>query len=850
MIAAHNRDKAIEICGPNQLGNDIKGGPEILAHTISSLLQLHPDWTIASFDGKDAFNSLDRNKILESMENNCPNMLPYTTSLFNKTTDVIYHDHKSKITLRVEQSNGIQQGNSAATRSHNLAQAPAIHAVKELHPNVKLIQLHDDQYILGNINDVLAAYKTLTIEMKKIGIEESVGKSKIYSPTQISDTDQEICRNDYHLTVIPPINGIIVAGIPIGSEEYITSTLSNIIDGIEIQMETLMSAHTNVSTAPRADVHTLYTILKLCIPSQFNHILRTCLPSLTTAAATRLDNLVIKFYMRITNIDADFTNLPQQEKHKIINKIFLSINRGGMGITSSARTAKAAFIGSISLCAQWMGRIAPELIIPANSEDHPTLTLPTFHEFNNIIKELQATMPKLQALQEIDIYEIWNTQTSGMQHIINNELHAQAQLALEATLPISSAEYPVYYTHSNLSPNDRAEVTQCIQNLNTISSAWLQANPGDYDSHMDNYAFITSTKQRLRIRTIADRTHCMCHSSLDITGAHFFLCKHAGNSNKIRNPAHAHLKDLVIKIADKINKETGNHMLIEKFEPKIDRYYPTKTTSTAGTHTRTTQQSHQSHNIDSEYDNYRISANDKRADIEITNGSEKILIDVTIVEAIAQYIKPHSKADAPANQRAEDKMKKYTNTHNMNEPFDRNTKFFIASTTTQATIGKQFHALLKHLVEAYPENIRRIKLRQIYERFSSKMHKITSDNFKFALNVFGRSSNYDDHLDNYNLSQFRNSSIRSPSNHSQSRRTSSRSQQRNLSNNQILPLSPNHNNNLRPLSIFLQSQISVPEIFAQDIQNTQDFQDIQEAQDIQVVQDSPPLQDLSTNNIH
>ena len=183
----------------------------------------------------------------------------------------------------------------------------------------------------------------------------------------------------------------------------------------------------------------------------------------------------------------------------------------------------------------------------------------------------------------------------------------------------------------------------------------------------------------------------------------------------------------------------------------------------------------------------------------------------------------------------------------MNEPFDRNTKFFIASTTTQATIGKQFHALLKHLVEAYPENIRRIKLRQIYERFSSKMHKITSDNFKFALNVFGRSSNYDDHLDNYNLSQFRNSSIRSHSNHSQSRRTSSRSQQRNPSNNQILPLSPNHNNNLRPLSIFLQSQISVPEILAQDIHNTQDFQDIQEAQ---VVQDSPPLQDLSTNNIH
>lgn len=57
MIAAHNRDKAIQICGPNQLGNDIKGGPEILTHSVKCLLDLHPDWTVASFDGKDAFNS-------------------------------------------------------------------------------------------------------------------------------------------------------------------------------------------------------------------------------------------------------------------------------------------------------------------------------------------------------------------------------------------------------------------------------------------------------------------------------------------------------------------------------------------------------------------------------------------------------------------------------------------------------------------------------------------------------------------------------------------------------------------------------------------------------------------------
>ena len=122
------------------------------------------------------------------------------------------------------------------------------------------------------------------------------------------------------------------------------------------------------------------------------------------------------------------------------------------------------------------------------------------------------------------------------------------------------------------------------------------------------------------------------------------------------------------------------------------------------------------HNNDSIYINSQISTNIiKRADIEITNGSETIIIDVTSVEANAQYIKHHNTAEAPANQRAQTKMDQYNKTHKMNEPFDLNTKFFIASTTTQAALGTTFQSLLKHLVKAYPENIRGTKLRQIHE---------------------------------------------------------------------------------------------------------------------------------------
>ena len=101
-------------------------------------------------------------------------------------------------------------------------------------------------------------------------------------------------------------------------------------------------------------------------------------------------------------------------------------------------------------------------------------------------------MPKIEAIQNIDIYEIWNAQTSGIQHIINTELQNQALTAMEATLPITSAEFP-NARRSQLSYNDKMEITQHIQNMNTVSSAWLQSNPIDINSHMDNSSFIIST---------------------------------------------------------------------------------------------------------------------------------------------------------------------------------------------------------------------------------------------------------------------------------------------------------------------------------------------------------------------
>ena len=597
--------------------------------------------------------------------------------------------------------------------------------VSAIHPNITHLQLYDDQYLLGPVEEVLSAFDTLKEEMAKIGIKESQGKSKIYSRNEIDDTQQTRCTDDYHLEVIPPEKGLIIAGCPMGSDEYVREELNNIVNGIKSQLDRLQTAASPVSSKPKQDIHTLYCILKYCIASQFNHVLRSCPPSLTASAATKLDDISIKFLSKITNTEEAINNLTNEEKLNVINKIFLPSSKAGMGITSSLKVAKAAYVGSICISAHWMNKIISHLSI-----QEETLLLPTFREYNDIINEFRETMPT--QVENINITDIWSAQLPRIQHIISNELHKQTFNAIEAKLPLQSATVPNSVI-PQYSEEDNNIIVQWIHNKNKNASAFLQANPADYNSHMSNQNFVTSYKQRLGLRTIANKHFCICGERLDISGNHFFKCSANTVRNAIRNPAHKHLKNYTKDAIQTIIKDAADcNLQILSYEPHIDNYFPRSTrplpaipVDRDGDDLLTPTQAIPENNKPS----------DKRADIAIKNGAETILIDVTMIEATGKHVKRHDKAEDVANQAVEIKMKKYQSTHDMsNQP---NIKFFIAATTTQGALSKDFKKLLKYLVNLYPENIRTEKLQQIYQRLSAQIHKITNDNMHYALNTFG-----------------------------------------------------------------------------------------------------------------
>ena len=298
---------------------------------------------------------------------------------------------------------------------------------------------------------------------------------------------------------------------------------------------------------------------------------------------------------------------------------------------------------------------------------------------------------------------------------------------------------------------------------------------------MSNSTFITVFKQRIGLRTISNKKYCKCGAILDIHSRHFLRCPLPEVRNAVRNSAHKHLKIYVKEAIHNIIKDTGhNTMQVLSYEPAIDKYYP----KLAATASEMAGEDNDDEHLDepTQTNSHSSDSRDKvkRADIVIKNGEESIIIDVTMTEATKKHTKPRDNAEDAANQAAVTKMKTYCATHNMtNRP---NVKFHIASTTTEGALSIGFKKLLKELVNVYPANIRKDKLQQIYQRLSSQIHKITSDNILYALDKFGYVYMPD------TSSQSSNRNVRN--NRNSTTYLSQQSHHNYISNSQLLPILP------------------------------------------------------------
>ena len=393
ILIKHIKDKIITICGDKQLGNAIRGGVEILIHLIRILLDLNPDWVLIKIDTKNAFNELSRKAAINAVIKHVPEIFPYVNNILEKESDVFFNENKNSICVHIIQSVGVPQGSPSSGPIYNITQSDSIKSIQLANPNVEILSFHDDHCFLGNFEDATNALVDFDREFALLNLKRQPNKSKIYRPiNSLSDAEIEIAENDFHLEHIKTDDGIEVAGSPIGSKHYIQQFLDDRVENIKNQLRLYMNASNTQSSMVSHDAHTLYIILRKCISSQFTHLLRTCLPSDTYDAAEKLDDYIVQFFMENIKAINEFKNFSQSQVKLIKDELFLPIHLGGKGLISSRFIADAAFIGSISLCASWIGKIIPQII--TTEENINQLNLPsTLNEFKNLLNTHKQLIP-------------------------------------------------------------------------------------------------------------------------------------------------------------------------------------------------------------------------------------------------------------------------------------------------------------------------------------------------------------------------------------------------------------------------------------------------------------------------
>jgi hypothetical protein len=648
IIEARCREKVIDICGDNQLGNAISGGAEILIHSVRTLLELHPEYGVLKIDVENAFNSISRSSVLNALSKVLPETVAYNEMTLRRTTSVIYNDRKADLCMNVSMTTGVCQGNPTSSMNFNVTQAPILRNLREMYGDVFILSFHDDHYAIGTDETLLALLDDLDREFATIGLKRNDSKSQYYCKMPTSD-DISSAFHEKGVSIVPPRAGITVAGSPVGSDDFITSAVLKVVEeSINSQLDKLRRVLLRPTPYVQGDLHMVFTILRLCMPAQLNHLLRTCPPACSSVAAARLDNILQQFVIDIMDAEKYITMAEREiggEFRKImLSRIHLAIRHGGLGIVSSVNVLKGAYLGSLALCTNWMSKIIPDLKDKIRSDEG--ILIPTYAAFEDCL--ISAKHVAADDLKHLNIDSIFDQSFSKVQNIVSTNRQQKLSDMVTAALPNGGTLAGFGVNRTRKTQYDQELIRQHMANANKINSAFLTANPASALNKMSDSSFCVAIQHRLLLPVRGDKRYCVCSEPVGPFLGHAYHCHIAAVRSRIRPNLHSYLKMSLVGIFKHYvnTQKLNDNVMFENNEPKLIKYYDVK----PGVNT-----------MSSVTDEQSTGALKVRADIAITviDVGKTFILDVTYADPHAEshqnLIKPGEAADAYAKT----KLKEY-----------------------------------------------------------------------------------------------------------------------------------------------------------------------------------------------
>ena len=274
-------------------------GIQQLIHSLHE--QGKTDWAILQVDFSNAFNSLIRVRLLNSVKERCAQALPWFATCYSKHTPLYCKEEV------IWSKKGIQQGDPCGPAGfcwgvHDICEA--------LEDKVEWQSWYlDDAHLVGTPEQLHMAFQVLGQMAEERGLAVNLGKCRLWGPAFSKGMPIAIPQNSAlrHTPVIPwgPKSGIQVLGIPV-----CFPTDNDFANSIWEKREAKVKQATNVLDCfPQS--HIQCTILRYCLTAcKVNDLLRACPITAAESVCARISNHVWRSFEQIVGS-------PLSDLHKV-----------------------------------------------------------------------------------------------------------------------------------------------------------------------------------------------------------------------------------------------------------------------------------------------------------------------------------------------------------------------------------------------------------------------------------------------------------------------------------------------------------------------------------------------------
>ena len=493
MARFQEHKKIQHLCGSTQMGGGIKGGVETIPHLLRTYLQNNPNHVVLKKDAKNAWGSLAKWAALGAIQ------ADFQDTAFEKaavweiggiTASTVFHDNRYGIAEKIYHYDGMLQGSNIAGDIYNLVQARVLNygmsnvANREIRPGeegyVNHIEDYDDVYIYGDPRSCIQLDEIYDREMEKIGVYQNLNKRYVYGYGDYSpDILEPIQQRHYqHAT-----EGVVVVGAPIGKPEYEIQKCMERTNEIKGKIDELLTFLSNTATYTKAQKQWIFQLLRLCMPSSMNYLLRTVHPDHTLEAAKELDTHLVDFVLRLTKCKGKYDGIDNdRERSRIVDQILLQISRGGLGIQCSEDVRRMAYIGSWALTGQRIeGMLGLDQLTNVRGDVARHL-------------EQMRTMDIIQE-DEWSVESLFEQQRDQVQRELSRKF---ATIKGNRVFAMVAQDMPATgLSFQDQDPMTNARIHQAKANMDSAASAWLTAFPTHPRSIMNNSAFEIAVRNRL-----------------------------------------------------------------------------------------------------------------------------------------------------------------------------------------------------------------------------------------------------------------------------------------------------------------------------------------------------------------